>query len=489
MSKNNATNFGLALQPELLRVTGNTVKLTPGNRLGFTKCFGCNCMCALRYRVDEATGEIVRVAGNPYSEVMTAGKPLPLSMHLDQAYLHMANTSNGIFRASVCGRGASTVGVLNNPNRITKVLKRIGKRGENKWQSIPYEQALKEIVNGGNLFGEGNVDGLRTIRDTRTLIDPKQPEFGPRSNQLIVAFNEEDTMRGAFLTRFVKQAFGSVNALTKHAYCGNAPAIGYSAGLAPSVTAGLCEPDWENFEFAIFIGASPSNSGLSLNRWGSSLSNARTDRNVEYVVVDPILRSSTAQSTKGRWCPILPGTDTALLYGLVKVILDNGWENRKFLSIPNQAAAKKAGEVNWSNASHLVVLTENRPDTLMMADSAIFGVGKKGVNVVSIEGRLMSADAVESADLYVDIKVKDAQGRDVRLVSSAQLLKNEADKQELSQYSEQCGIPVDEIRTIARKFTPARQESCGCPRRRHVQQRCRNVRLALLHSQHIDCQS
>ena len=125
----------------------------------------------------------------------------------------------------------------------------------------------------------------------------------------------------------------------------------------------------------------------------------------------------------------------------------------------------------------------------MMADSAIFGVGKKGVNVVSIEGRLMSADAVESADLYVDIKVKDAQGRDVRLVSSAQLLKNEADKQELSQYSEQCGIPVDEIRTIARKFTPARQESCGCPRRRHVQQRCRNVRLALLHSQHIDCQS
>lgn len=445
--------FGFASRPELLRVTGNTVKLTPGYRLGFTKCFGCNCMCALRYRVDEKTGNITRVLGNPYCDVMTAGKPLPLSEHLDKAYFHLADGRSSTFRASVCGRGASSVGMITNPNRITKVLKRVGKRGENRWKTISYEQAVKEIVEGGNLFGEGRIEGLRAIRDTKTLIDPKQPEFGPKSNQLIVAFNEEDTMRGAFLSRFVKQSFGSVNALTKHAYCGNAPAIGYSAGLAPSITAGLCEPDWENFEFAIFIGASPSNSGLSLNRWGSALATARTERKIEYVVVDPILRSSAAQSTGSRWCPVLPGTDASFLYGLVKVIFDNEWENKKFLSIPNKEAATKAGEVNWSNASHLVVVTQERPDTFAMADAETFGVGKKGDNVVSVAGKLTSAAVADSADLYVDVQVSDSKGSKVRLVSSAKLLRDEANKYTLDQYSEQCGVPVSDIKEIARKFT------------------------------------
>ena len=49
-------------------------------------------------------------------------------------------------------------------------MKRAGKRGENKWQTIPFDQAITEIVKGGNLFGEGQVDGLK---DICVLRDPK----------------------------------------------------------------------------------------------------------------------------------------------------------------------------------------------------------------------------------------------------------------------------------------------------------------------------
>lgn len=453
MTHTTKTQFGFASRPALVKGAEQTVKLVAGYRLGFTKCFGCNSMCALRYRVDEKTGEITRVAGNPYSDVLTAGKPLPLETHLDEAYWRLADTSRGTFRASICGRGASTVGVVTSPQRITKVLKRAGKRGENRWKSIPYEQAIKEIVNGGNLFGEGRVEGLRQIYDPKTLLDPAQPEFGSKSNQLLVAFNEEDTMRGAFLTRFSKLAFGSVNALSKHAYCGNGPAIGYSVGLGPTIAAGLCEPDWDHFEYAVFIGTSPSNSGFSLNRRGSGVAQARVERKAEYVVVDPLLRSSAVQATGARWCPILPGTDDYFLYGLVRVILENGWENKHFLTLPNLKAAQKAGEVNYSNATHLVVVTPDRPDTLTMADAQTFGVGKKGVNVVCSNGKLVAADAVESADLYADLKVKLTDGKTVHLMSSAQMLRHQANKLTLTQYSEQCGVPEKEIRAIARKLT------------------------------------
>jgi len=54
-----------------------------------------------------------------------------------------------------------------DPYRVVKVLKRDGKRGENKWKVIPFDQAVTEVVEGGKLFanvpGEENrvVEGLR----------------------------------------------------------------------------------------------------------------------------------------------------------------------------------------------------------------------------------------------------------------------------------------------------------------------------------------
>jgi polyisoprenoid-binding protein YceI len=55
-------------------------------------------------------------------------------------------------------------------------MKRAGKRGENKWQSIPFDQAISEIVNGGVLFG--NVPGeenrqVTGLKDLYALKDLK----------------------------------------------------------------------------------------------------------------------------------------------------------------------------------------------------------------------------------------------------------------------------------------------------------------------------
>jgi tetrathionate reductase subunit A len=86
-------------------------------------------------------------------------------------------------------------------------MKRAGKRGEGKWQRISFEQLIKEVVEGGNLFGEGHVDGLRTIRDL-TPVDAKHPAYGPKANQLLVT-NTSDEGRDGFLRRFALNSFGS----------------------------------------------------------------------------------------------------------------------------------------------------------------------------------------------------------------------------------------------------------------------------------------
>lgn len=44
--------FGNAAAPEFVRVNGK-LQVRDGIRVGFTRCFTCNNMCGLRYRVDE----------------------------------------------------------------------------------------------------------------------------------------------------------------------------------------------------------------------------------------------------------------------------------------------------------------------------------------------------------------------------------------------------------------------------------------------------
>lgn len=148
---------------------------------------------------------------------------------------------------------------------MRKVLKRAGKRGENKWVSIPFEQAIEEIVNGGYLFkhvpGEENryVPGLKDIwalRDPNVakamagevgkikkvakevnegkkpkeelekavnefkvkfkdhlnaLIDPDHPDLGPKNNQLVFLWGRMKRGREDLVKRFVNDAFGSIN--------------------------------------------------------------------------------------------------------------------------------------------------------------------------------------------------------------------------------------------------------------------------------------
>jgi tetrathionate reductase subunit A len=36
------------------------------------------------------------------------------------------------------------------------VLKREGPRGSGKWRTIEFDKAIREIVEGGDLFGEGH---------------------------------------------------------------------------------------------------------------------------------------------------------------------------------------------------------------------------------------------------------------------------------------------------------------------------------------------
>ena len=92
---------------------------------------------------------------------------------------------------------------MESPFRVLAPMKRVGPRGSGQRQQIDFDQLVKEVVDGGELLGEGHVRGLRALRDLQTPIDPQQPEFGARVNQvgLMSSTNEG---REPFVTRFIR---------------------------------------------------------------------------------------------------------------------------------------------------------------------------------------------------------------------------------------------------------------------------------------------
>lgn len=449
--------YGNALEPEW-RIDRKTGAFTanPNQYVANTVCVGCVSLCGVRVRVDKKSDTVLRVAGNPY-HVLAADPYLPYDTPISEGYKALSgyHESGLTARATACGRGNAVLDKLKDPYRVMTPLKRVGPRSSGKWQPISFEQLIEEVVEGGNLFGEGEVEGLRAIRDVTTPIDPARPELGPKSNQLacLAGFKEG---RLPLFARFGKTSFGSVNFSGHRGNCGLSMRAGYAAFLGDWQNYPHLKPDFSHTEYLLNIGTAPANAGNPFMRQGKLVAEGRAAGRLKMVVVDPVLTNadSKAAGDQTKWLPIKPGTDGALVMAMLAWILENRRFNAGFLAVPGQKAAEKAGEPSWSNASHLVVVSEGhdqmgrflRGADLGLADQEAFMVIDAGT------GHLVPATACDAGRLFVDEAITMA-GQEVAVKSSLQLLLEEAQKHSLAQYSAACGVAEQEIIGLARDFT------------------------------------
>ena len=425
----------------------------PQQVISMTQCFGCWTQCGVRVRVDCEKGRVLRIAGNPYH-------PLSHEHHINsavpfaEAMAQLAGESGLDSRSTACARGATLMEGLYSPLRILEPMKRVGKRGEGKWQRISFEQLIEEVVEGGDLFGEGNVEGLRALYAPTTLIDPAHPGFGPKTNQLLVT-NTSDDGRDTFLRRFALNSFGSKNFGAHGAYCGLAYRAGSGALMGDLEKNSHVKPDWDHVEFALFIGTSPAQSGNPFKRQARQLSSARLRDNFQYVVVAPALPLTTVLADdRGHWLPVIPGSDSALAMGMIRWIIEKQRYNADYLAIPDAQAMQQAGEKSWTNASHLVI-SDELPQ-LAGQHLTLAHLSEDGANepvVMNENQQMVSASRCQRAQLFVSQQVTLADGQAVTVKSGFQLLKESANKLTLTQYSQQCGVPEGKIAALAEAFT------------------------------------
>lgn len=368
-------------------------------------------------------------------------------------------------RSTACGRGNAALEMLTSPFRITTPMKRVGPRGSGRWEPIDFETMVAEIAEGGDLFGEGHVDGLRTLRDIQTPIDPAAPELGPKVNQVALLSSVNDG-REPLVRRFFNQALGTINFVGHGSYCGGAYRSGSGAVFGDAKKMPHAKPDLQNAEFVLFIGTAPSNAGNPFKRQAMLLAKGRTDGVLNYVVVDPVLTNADNRATGARsnWIPIRPGTDGALVMGLMRWMFENARIDATYLSQPNGEAAEAAGEAGWCNATHLVITQEGHPregrllrasdmEWATLDEDERYGDSDAFVVIDPSSGEPVAHDGLMvPASLFHDGSLATPTG-DIRVKTGLTLLREEAMRLDLRGYADVCGVPADVIAGLAQEFT------------------------------------
>ncbi len=454
---------GEAPAPEFRVDAQGHLEVNPAQQVSYTTCLGCTTMCGVRVRSERASGKVLRVAGNPYSPLST-DPHLPMKASVRESFIAIsALADKGLDgRSTVCGRGNAIAQQIDSPYRVLSPMKRVGPRNGGRWEPISFEQLVSEVVEGGNLFGEGPVEGLAALRDLTTPIDAAQPALGPRVNQVAVLTSVNDG-RENFARRFFQKSYGTLNFIGHGSYCGGSYRSGSGALFGDTRAMPHGKPDFANAEFILFVGTAPGQAGNPFKRQGALVAKGRTDGTLSYVVVDPVLTHADNRATaeRGRWLPIRPGADGALAMAIIRWLFENDAIDAHFLSWPNAALARQNGEPSFANAAHLVIVEPGHPRERRMLRASDLGVPmseeqryKESDSFVCLDaaGRHVFHDQAKGpAQLFVDQAIA-VDGKEVRVKSSLQLLREEAMRFAMSDYAQACGIPAETLAGLAREL-------------------------------------
>ncbi len=275
-----------------------------GNRIAVrTNCRACgHGACGVIVHVKD--GEAITIEGDPNS---------PIS------------------RGYVCAKGLASIQLAYHPDRLKFPLRRVGKKGEGKWQRISWREALETI--------------------TKRLLEIKE-KFGAES---VVVAQGADREYTHFLYRFAN-LFETPNVLTAGHVC-------YVSRLGACLT--ICG----NLPICDYDG-----SPKCIMVWGNNLINSNPDEykainfsralsnGAKLVVVDP-RRTSLAEKAD-LWLPLRPGSDSALALSMLNVIIEEELYDKEFVEkytfgfdkLAERAEkypAEKAAEITWISAEKI----------------------------------------------------------------------------------------------------------------------------------------
>ena len=290
-----------------------------------TACALCASRCAAIGYVEN--GYVVKVEGHPDSQ-RTLG--------------------------TLCAKGQAGASQVYDPDRILQPLKRVGKRGEGKWEKISWDAALGDLAS--------RLEKLR---------DEGHPERFMFHHGWISA-SAERLINKVFLATYGTGTIADNSCLGQSA-----------RRTAHELTWGGSYDNWDfdNTRFILNFGSNVLEADINHVALARRLSFALTDRNVKMVTFDVRLSNTAAKSHS--WIQIRPGTDAAVVLAMCNVVMAEGLyrgPGEEFLefcqvtSNPNASIDDKVAALN----DHLATYTPEWAEE-------ISGVGAERIRDIAVE--------------------------------------------------------------------------------------------------------
>ncbi len=263
--------------------------------LGGATALGGGGLLLSQYRAGESGGGVAAAASHVFH---TANTPeclhCALLAHVENGRL-VKVTGDPDFNVLACARGISRIRQLYSPHRLKYPMRRAGRRGEDKWERISWDEALDTIAERYQriLAEDGNEAFLA---------------FGQTGNWSSLSTGVRG-LYSAFWNRF-----GGATPIISQLCCASV-----SEGYQAIFGGGRSEfrDEWVHSRYFLAWGNNPAvtNQGYMKN-----LFQAREEHGARLTTIDPRLSETAALSD--RWLQIRPGTDAALALGMIRVLLD-----------------------------------------------------------------------------------------------------------------------------------------------------------------------
>ncbi|NTU89232.1 MAG: molybdopterin-dependent oxidoreductase [Actinobacteria bacterium] len=248
---------------------------------------GCHEGCQIIFYTDK-DGKLVKTEGDPNSP-MTQGR--------------------------LCMRCLELPELVNHADRLKYPMKRVGERGEDKWERVSWDEAYDIIEEKVRQFQkESGPESIISMIGTG------------RNVSQVIAHNQYANFGGPDLTLCFLS--GDSCMLPRTAICyvmmGNQWVADMSQFRATRYEE---DPDWQRPECIVIWGTNPviNNADAFLGHW---IVEAQK-RGSELVVIDPKLTWMAAKAKY--WLRLRPGTDAALALGMLNVIINEDLVDHDFI--------------------------------------------------------------------------------------------------------------------------------------------------------------
>jgi len=231
------------------------------------------------------------------------------------AYMEADNTGDTALQARACLRGRSMRRWINHPDRLKYPMKRVGKRGEGKFEQISWDEAIQTIADKLKYtietYGNQAIHKIYATGMYSATGNPSARLLNCLGGYLAYHYDYSTNMLSAAMPYFYGDDFSPYD---------NVYASSFSEAAAHS-------------DLIVMFGNSPAETrmGGANATWDfARVREAVVGRGGKIINIDFRLNESASGSTD-EWLPIRPGTDAALVAALAHEWITNNQVDLDFL--------------------------------------------------------------------------------------------------------------------------------------------------------------